>query len=55
MWPVVSWDISYHVHSSIENNLKELETIKFFKNVSPNSSKETTVKIYVIWQNGKFF
>lgn len=53
LWPGVSWDISYHVHSSIEIDLKELETLKLFKNVSCKDYKKS-VKVIVIWKHSKF-
>lgn len=51
LWPAISWDISYHIHSSITIDLKALKTIELFKNVSCKDNK--TVKVFVIWQHIK--
>jgi len=52
LWPTVAWDITYHFHSSVSKNLKVLETIKAFKNVTCKNSK-SIVKVFVIWQHSK--
>ncbi|XP_060840110.1 uncharacterized protein LOC132921230 isoform X1 [Rhopalosiphum padi] len=52
LWPTVAWDITYHFHSSVSKNLKVLETIKAFKNVTCKNSK-SIVKVFVIWQHIK--
>jgi hypothetical protein len=50
LWPSVSWDISYHVHSSLINNTKISKTIKFFNNVCCKDNSNS-VKVFVIWQH----
>ncbi|XP_022170514.1 uncharacterized protein LOC111033881 isoform X2 [Myzus persicae] len=52
LWPDVAWDISYHVHSSVLKDLKALETIKAFKNVTCIDTK-SLIKVFVIWQHIK--
>ncbi|XP_025414737.1 aminoacyl tRNA synthase complex-interacting multifunctional protein 2-like, partial [Sipha flava] len=52
LWPEISWDISYHVHSTLTKDLKELEVIKLFKKISCKKNKNT-VKVIVIWQKTK--
>lgn len=49
----MSWDISYHVHSSITNDFNALKTIEVFTNVS-SKYNDTTIKVFVIWQHSKF-
>lgn len=49
LWPSVSWDISYHVHSSVTKDLKTSEKFNAFKNVSLKNNKNI-VKVFVIWQ-----
>ncbi|VVC31945.1 Hypothetical protein CINCED_3A001315 [Cinara cedri] len=53
LWPNVSWDISYHIHSSVKNDLKILKTIEIFTNVSSKYNNNTTIKVFVIWQYNK--
>jgi len=53
LWPEVSWDISYHIHSSVTVDLKALKTVELFKNLSCKDSNKQTVKVFVIWQHIK--
>lgn len=53
LWPEVSWDISYHVHSTVLKDMNALEIIKVFKNVTSQGSNKI-VKVFVIWQYSKF-
>lgn len=52
LWPTVSWDISYHVHSSVVIDEKLSEKTEAFKNVISKNNK-CSVKIVVIWQYSK--
>lgn len=54
LWPKIAWNISYHIHSTLTKDLKELDAIKLFKNISCKDNKNI-VKVFVIWQQSKFF
>lgn len=52
LWPGVSWNISYHIHSSITKDIKELKDINAFKNILCHGNNKT-VRVVVIWQPSK--